>query len=214
MIENILNEANKILIYGKDINSKYLFCNESVAKMSGLDSPHQIVGKTDADLFWRQYAKLYQDYDRHVLQGKIFMNVQVPFTHPKNIAASLLTTETILFDKNGDPKGIAGHCVDITGYTLTKNNGHIDPEKHIFYLGNHFGNDYLTKREFEVFKCLLLGKSVNEIAFDLGRSAKTIQAQIKSIANKLQCSHKSEIVPTAIQFGLTYVLDEINLQEN
>ena len=32
--------------------------------------------------------------------------------------------------------------------------------------------------------------------------------------NKLQCSHKSEIVPTAIKFGLTHILDEISLVKN
>jgi DNA-binding CsgD family transcriptional regulator len=44
----------------------------------------------------------------------------------------------------------------------------------------------------------------------LMRSVKTIQSQIRSITNKLQCSHKSEIVPTAVKYGLTFILDDIN----
>ena len=35
--------------------------------------------------------------------------------------------------------------------------------------------------------------------------------QAGRIANKLQCSHKSEIVPTAINFGLTHILNEFHL---
>ncbi|MCX7125568.1 MAG: LuxR C-terminal-related transcriptional regulator [Gammaproteobacteria bacterium] len=65
--------------------------------------------------------------------------------------------------------------------------------------------------EFEVFKYLLAAKSVEEIALILSRSAKTIQVQIKSIANKLQCSHKSEIVPTAIKYGLTHVFSDLSI---
>ena len=210
MIEKLLTANLPILIFAKDSNSKYLFCNEVAAEAAGLDSPQQIVGKTDYDLYWHQYAELYRSYDRNVLRGKALINEQLPFVEPRK-TATILSSETILTDKKGAAIGVIGHATDITGFSITKNNGHIDPEKNTFHLGPHFSNEYLTKREFEVFKYLLSGKSVDEIALILSRSAKTIQVQIKNIANKLQCSHKSEIIPTAMKHGLIHVLSELSI---
>ncbi|MCX7121605.1 MAG: helix-turn-helix transcriptional regulator [Gammaproteobacteria bacterium] len=210
MIETILAENLPIIIFAKDKNSKYLFCNEATAEAAGLDSPRQIIGKTDYDLYWRQYAEIYRDCDRDVMHGKVVINEQFPFIDTKKIS-TILSCETLLKDKNGVVKGVIGHATDITGFNVTKNNGYIDSEKNIFHLGSNFSNEYLTKREFEVFKYLLAGKSVEEIALILSRSAKTVQVQIKSIANKLQCSHKSEIVPTAIKYGLTHVLSDVSI---
>lgn len=213
MTEDILNTNKQIFIFGKDKNSKYTFCNEAIAEVAGLDSSKQIIGKMDDDFVWKPQAELFRRGDSLAMQGKVFLNVPEPLTQRTRIA-TFLNTKTILTDKNGSLRGIIGHAIDITGYTVTKNNGQVDHQKNIFFLGPCFGNAYFTKREFEVFKYLLLGKCVEEIAFTLCRSVKTIQTQIKSIVNKLQCSHKSEIVPTAIQYGLTHVLNEINLIKN
>ncbi|PIZ04260.1 MAG: hypothetical protein COY58_05295 [Gammaproteobacteria bacterium CG_4_10_14_0_8_um_filter_38_16] len=214
MIETVLSLNKKIIIFAKNKYSQYLFCNEYAAEAAGLDSPKQIIGKTDDDLFWQPYAEYYRRCDRHVLRGNPFINEIIPFTQPSKIVSSILSCETILTSEKGGKMGVAGHAIDVTGYSVTKNCGYVDPQKHTFCLGPYFCNEYLTKREFEVFKYLLLGKSVDEIAFQFSRSIKTIQSQIKSIANKLQCSHKSEIIPTAVKYGLTYVLSEISFGKN
>ena len=41
-------------IFWKDVNSVYLGCNHKFAEIAGLDSPEQIVGKTDHDLPWKK----------------------------------------------------------------------------------------------------------------------------------------------------------------
>lgn len=210
MIETVLLEKLPIMIFAKDKNSKYLFCNELMASAAGLDSPKQIIGKMDHQLVWKDRMDIYENEDKNLYSGKAIQNIQQSHTQITG-ERTILATKTILKDKNGYPKGITGHAVDITGFSITKNNGHIDPEKNIFHLGANFSNEYLTKREFEVFKYLLAAKSVEEIALILSRSAKTVQVQIKSIANKLQCSHKSEIVPTAIKYGLTHVLSDLSI---
>lgn len=213
MIENIVNNSKNLMIYAKDKNLKFSFCNETLAQAAGLDSPQQIIGKTDYDLVWRPQAKVYRNGNRDVLRGKILMNKRRLMTQCTKIV-TLLCSAMITTDKNGYPDGVAGHSVDITGYTITKNNGQLDSQKNIFYLGPHFSNEYFTRREFEVFKYLLMGKSVAEIACKLARSIKTIQSQVRSIANKLQCKHQSEIVPAAVKYGLTYVLDDIHVVKN
>ncbi|MCX7121607.1 MAG: LuxR C-terminal-related transcriptional regulator [Gammaproteobacteria bacterium] len=209
MIKKILNCTSNILIFAKDINSRYLFCNEAAAKAAGLDSPKQIIGKSDDDLYWREHASLYQYQDKEALQGKILINKQLPITSVNKIETILLSEASFLNNK-GFNAGVVCHAVDITGYTITKNNGYIDIKKNTFFLGENFNDDYFTRREFEVFKYLLQGCPVDEIALKTGRSSKTIQTQIKHVTKKLQCNHKSEIVPTAMRQGLTHVLGDLH----
>lgn len=209
MIEAILS-SQKIFIYAKDKNFRYLFCNEALAEIADIDSPKQIIGKTDHDFVWRRQAKLYTNTDSNIFLGKTVKYVIEPQTQREK-TIHLLTTKTLLRNKKGDAYAVAGHSLDVTGHTVIKNSGYFDEQKNVFYLGRHFNNEYLTKREFQIFKYLLDGYSVEKIALNINRSPKTIEAQVKSIVNKLQCSHKSEIVPTAIKHGLTYFLDGIAL---
>lgn len=210
MIEEILSSSQQIYIYAKDKNSKYIFCNEALAEVAGVDSPKQVIGKTDRDFVWKPNADLYVDGDHKVFQGRTVRNVVEPHVQ-KTKVLTILTTKTLLKNKNDEVYAVAGHSVDITGYTLSKNSGEYNHKKKTFYLGAAFNNEYLTRREFQIFKYLLEGYSVEKIASLLTRSRKTIETQIKSIANKLQCSHKSEIVPTAIKFGLTHILEDTEL---
>ena len=45
-------------VYWKDINGKYLGCNKQQAKALCLESPSDIIGKTDHDLAWSADANL------------------------------------------------------------------------------------------------------------------------------------------------------------
>ena len=57
----------------KDKNLKYLYCNENVACGLGLDSPQQIVGKTDYDLFTDDIAEMYRSGDSLVLKWQTLL---------------------------------------------------------------------------------------------------------------------------------------------
>ena len=59
MKENILDKLN-LYIWAKDKNYRYLYCNEHYAMAAGLDSPGQIVGKSDEELHWRKYADFFR----------------------------------------------------------------------------------------------------------------------------------------------------------
>lgn len=205
MIETILN-LNKNIVFAKDKNLKYLFISEAGAELADLDSPNQIIGKTDYDFIWKPQADLYRKGDSHVLKSGASLNVMEPRTQ-RNGIVNVMHMKTVMRDKKDNPIGVTGTAIELTGYSLSKNNGYIDPIKKIFYLGPKFCNAYLTRCEFEIFKYMLYGKRVEEISLKLCRSPKTIESHIKSIANKLQCTHKCEIVPTAIQNNLTHILN-------
>jgi DNA-binding CsgD family transcriptional regulator len=60
------------------------------------------------------------------------------------------------------------------------------------------GSQWLTLREQIILKHLLLGKSVREIAQELGRSPHTVHDHVKSLHRKLNASSRGELVARAL----------------
>lgn len=204
MLEKILNDTF-LFVFAKDIHSRYLFCNENFAEIAGLDSPAQIAGKTDRALYWKEQADFFINGDREVLSGKPRIHMPEIQKQPEK-TATLLVTKSKLLDANNNCIGVVGSFIDITGFSITKNSGHYDPDNQRLYLGEIFDNEYLTLREVMVFRLILYGYTSQRIAMTLKISAKTVEGYTENIKNKLQCSTKAEILSTAIQHGLTYIL--------
>ena len=57
---------------------------------------------------------------------------------------------------------------------------------------------WLTQREQVILRHLLLGKSVREIADELGRSPHTVHDHVKSLHRKLNASSRGELVARAL----------------
>lgn len=79
-VETCLNQSQQILqqildslpqsIFWKDLNSVYLGCNRNFACDAGLNSPQEIVGKTDYDLPWTQEeSDFYRECDRQIMDA-------------------------------------------------------------------------------------------------------------------------------------------------
>lgn len=204
MKEQLLNQVN-LYVWAKDKNYRYLDCNENYAKAAGLDSPQQIIGKTDDQLPWRELADFFRAGDYGVLQGNTRINAPEISSTVNNVT-DILVTENQLLDRNNKCIGIVGSFIDITGKQLINKTGYFDPKADRYYLGDALDNTYLTAREIEVFKRLLLGYSARETGERLKISPKTVEDYIGNIKLKLQAKSKGEIIATAIQFGLTQIL--------
>ncbi len=74
-------------------------------------------------------------------------------------------------------------------------------------LGEQFGNEYLTKREIEVLKCVILGYSAKKIGHLLQISSRTVEGYVDKLKEKLRCGSKREICFIAIKSGLINLLD-------
>jgi DNA-binding CsgD family transcriptional regulator len=204
MKEQVLNQLN-LYVWAKDKNYRYIYCNENYAKAAGIDSPNQIVGKSDDQMPWRHLADYFKVGDYGVLQGNIRTNA-VETSDTINGVKDILVTENKLY-QNDKCIGIVGSFVDITGKHLINKSGHYDAINNRYYLGKEdFDDMYLTGREIMVFKRILLGYSAQQIGTSLGLSPKTIEGYIENIKNKLQAKSKGEVIATAIQFGLTHIL--------
>lgn len=56
-----------------------------------------------------------------------------------------------------------------------------------FYLHSEMGNEYLTRKEVEVLKWCIQGKSAEEVAHLMNVSKRTVEAHLESAKQKLNC---------------------------
>lgn len=56
-------------IFWKDVNSIYRGCNKNFALIAGLKNSSEIIGKTDYDLPWAEFAaQIYLNEDKEIIQ--------------------------------------------------------------------------------------------------------------------------------------------------
>ncbi len=66
-----------------------------------------------------------------------------------------------------------------------------------FFLGQSYGNRYLSYREIVTLQWLLAGKSAEEVAIILGISKRTVEAHIANMKKKLDCCKLSQLIHKA-----------------
>ncbi|RUR13892.1 PAS domain-containing sensor histidine kinase [Legionella sp. km772] len=101
-------------IYWKDREGHYLGCNQFVAQMAGFDKPEQIIGKTDFDLCWSEFATDWRILDLQVMRdGKPIKKEEIA----KLADGRLITELTIkhpLYNQQNEIVGIIGTSMDIS----------------------------------------------------------------------------------------------------
>ena len=103
-------------IFWKDRNSVYLGVNDQFARDAGLQSPVEIIGKSDYDLVWkREEADFYRECDRKVMDaGEPMINIEESQLQADGKEVNLLTSKVPLLDKSGQIYGMLGIYMDIT----------------------------------------------------------------------------------------------------
>jgi len=103
-------------IFWKDCKGVFLGCNQRFADFAELNSPQEIIGKTDYDLPWgKKQADLYRFDDEEVLRLKTAKsNIEEELTLSDGTTLFLLTHKSPLFSESGQLMGILGIFYDIT----------------------------------------------------------------------------------------------------
>ncbi len=104
------------LIFWKDRNSVYQGCNQNFARVAGVDSPEDIIGKTDYDLAWTDAeANQYRQYDREVMtSGQPQFHIIETQQQADGKQAWLDTHKIPLRDSQAQVIGILGTIEEIT----------------------------------------------------------------------------------------------------
>ncbi|MCH2108780.1 MAG: ATP-binding protein [Polyangiaceae bacterium] len=103
-------------IFYKDRESNYLGCNQSFAKVAGLNKPEEVSGKTDHDLAWKkEEAEFFRLVDAKVMaSGQEEVGIIEPQLQADGKEAWLETSKIPLRDEENNIIGILGFYADIT----------------------------------------------------------------------------------------------------
>jgi two-component system, NtrC family, sensor kinase len=114
-LQLIINVMPQFIAW-KDCNSIYLGCNQKLALIAGLETPEQIVGKTDYDLAWKkEEADFFRACDARIMESnQAELHIIEPQQQSDGKQAWLDTSKLPLHDKDGKGIGILVVLEDIT----------------------------------------------------------------------------------------------------
>lgn len=102
-------------IYFKDLKSRFIRTNDAQAKLFGLASPGDLIGKTDFDFFSQEHAqRAYEDEQQIIQTGQPIVNIVEKETWPDRPPTWVSTTKMALRDDDGTIIGTFGLSTDIT----------------------------------------------------------------------------------------------------
>ncbi|MGB3535613.1 MAG: AAA family ATPase [Microcoleaceae cyanobacterium] len=115
LLKSVLDNIPQ-LIFWKDKNSVFLGCNKNAAKVVGLNSPAEIVGKTDYDMpSTPEQTESYLQSDREVIKSGIAqLHIIEPHQQADGKQAWIETNKIPLRNANGEMFGILCTLEDIT----------------------------------------------------------------------------------------------------
>jgi len=118
MLEIVLNNVPQH-IFWKDINSVFLGCNRNFSNSLGLNSPEDIIGKTDFDIYKKERAKKLMETDKQVIStGDPLYEVQELHKNDDGEGIWININKIPMKDNRGKIIGILGTIEDITDKVL------------------------------------------------------------------------------------------------
>ncbi len=114
MLQLVLNNIPQ-RVFWKDLELRYIGCNQSFADDAGLNTALAIIGKSDYELIWRQSAEQYRRDDREVMESnRPKLDFEEPQELPDGTIRWLRSNKTPLHDRDGNVIGVLGTYEDVT----------------------------------------------------------------------------------------------------
>lgn len=102
-------------IYFKDSDSRFIFCSQTLADITGHDDWKDMLGKHDFEVFPHDTATIYNEEEKPVIEeGKPLMNKINPYYLANGELGYVQTNKWPVFDENNAVNGIFGISRDIT----------------------------------------------------------------------------------------------------
>jgi PAS domain S-box-containing protein len=110
-------------IFIKDVESKFILVNQSIANRLGFKSPDDFIGKSDFDIHPKKLAqKYYKDEQEIIRTGQARLNIVEQVIDSQNNIAWHSTSKLPLKDREGKIIGIMGIGRDITQWVKGQKN--------------------------------------------------------------------------------------------
>lgn len=108
-------ENTSDFIYFKDKDSRFRFCSQTLARITGHASWRDMVGKHDLEVFPKDTAQIYYEEELPIFRtGKALLNKIDPYCDTAGKPGWVSTNKWPLFDSDGTVVGLFGISRDIT----------------------------------------------------------------------------------------------------
>ncbi|HHQ4545253.1 TPA: LuxR C-terminal-related transcriptional regulator [Aeromonas veronii] len=192
-LDNPVIDYEPGILLVKDLQHRFVASSRGFEAYSGV-SATQLVGLSDTDMPWRDYADMFVANEKETLSGLNYITIE-PLHGLKCV--TLITMRVIVYDSLGLPSGIASNSIPIDSN---------------FDLSSLFSFGFvqkisknplpLTKTESLVLHLVLLGIKRREISKQLNLTSSAYDFHIRNIKRKLNASSTSELVAIAHKLGL------------
>lgn len=200
----------------KDVNSVITECDEMFLRYTGAKSKDEIIGHTDFEFVWQEYAPLYRQHEIEILNGNEYSAI-IPVKDSEDNTLLFLHNKIRTTDANGKTTGLIVRAVEILNpnyHELISTLSKVNTKKNqIFALGKNIDNIKLSARQKQCLFFLVYGKSAKAIAKILKISPRTVEVHIDILKIKFSCHTKNELIDTAINMGFLDLLPPFGTAE-
>lgn len=193
-VEKILTSFTDSYVFWKDLNSRFLGCNQKFLASTGRNTQQNFVESSDYDMPWAQkYADIYIKDDQNVMETGIpRINYKELHQQLDGTIKTVLVSKIPLYDEYKQVKGLLGFYIDISIQEI-------------------FTTIRLSKRQMECLFYLVRGMSAKQIARKLNLSNRTVEDYLENLKLKFDCTHRSDLVIKAIEMGFGNVAKDNGL---
>lgn len=197
-------------VYWKNLDGVIMGCNAAMAKVAGLASPLDIVGKTDFDLPWKEKAEDIRKIDLQVMNTKQPILAEESGLMNNHEQKIFLSRKEPLLNQDGKVIGMVGISLDITAQkqaeiAKTEFLENMSHDLRTPFSGILSLTEYLYAKEEEPGKKELLG--------DIKSSGKRLLALLNQILELArQGSHPIELKDFNLSEAIQEVIDLVHAE--
>jgi DNA-binding CsgD family transcriptional regulator len=192
------------IVSEKDTKSVIIECNNVFVEYAGVKSEDDILGRTDCDFPWQQYADIYRAHELDALAGNNYSTI-IPLKTSRGDDLLFLHTKIGKTDDTGAIIGVSCHAIEILNQDAHKLSKMLEvqttPKSPVYSLGKKLSSESLPKRQREILFFLSRGKSPKQIAAFFNLSVRTIEYYIDIMRQKFGCRTRWELIETAMSQG-------------
>ena len=192
---HFLPKSQNILLV-KDENHRFVAFNDTFSTLTGI-KPSELIGLSDFDMIWRNYADFYIDHELAILAGEDYSVIE-PLNGTHNIV--LHTERKIIYSVQGVKKGTFA-CASIieNEFSIIE---HLGGKPTILKLKPFETKECkLTSMESKVTYLLMRGFTRRKVALILNVMVKSLDFHQENIKNKLELNSSQEIIIFGFKHG-------------
>lgn len=192
-------------VYFLDTDSIHRNMNESNAQTLWSSTIQSVIGKSVFAITKRDYAKRVRANDLSVMRRARTHFIEEDFFRKDEAVLNCLSIKYPRYNNEGKIVGLFGFSIIMGLQSVAEALSKItslgflvppqfDLNSHSVYIDKDMNQVYFSKRELEIVRILVRGKTAKEVALNLQLSKRTVEHYIENIKDKMGATNKSELI--------------------